>query len=101
MPNYDVERETIDGGYLVICFQCEREFEAVRYDAMFCSSTCRSRHRRSLQQLDKDIDKTKILVNKLISRMPRRGGSNIYRTLTSLRNRIDSALALVEGEDGL
>lgn len=87
-----------EGFYEVQCYQCNKWFESQRYDAAFCSSTCRSRNHREAKQVDKDIIKAKALVNALISRLPRKGDSKIYKELTSLRNRIDSALSTVEGE---
>lgn len=97
--DYEVDIDAnYDGTYSVICYECGTEFEATRFDAAFCGSTCRSRNHRKSKQLDKIIDKAKTLVNDLIARMPKHGESKSYSALMAIRNRIDSALSVVESE---
>jgi len=57
--NYEVDiQANYDGTYDVICIECGEEFQATRFDAAFCSSTCRSRNHRAKQRIDQDIART-------------------------------------------
>jgi len=96
---HDIERITIDGGYRVECGMCGEWFDAVRYDAAYCSSTCRSRYHRSKKILDKRIEHAEKSVNELINHLPKNGESKTYITLLALSRRIASALTQVEMDD--
>jgi hypothetical protein len=96
--NYDVEMTKDAYGYLVECFECGKEFEALRSDVAFCSSTCRSRNHRKKFKLDKDIQKANDLISSLINRLPSSGESKTFIALNELSTKIDNALAFVESE---
>ena len=99
MTNKYYDREIINRGegfYEVECAECGKWFESQRYDAVFCSSTCRSRNHRMIQKLDTDLERLNTLVDDLVNRMPSEGESKTYLALTKLRNRLDNVLALVE-----
>jgi len=93
---YEVDRYKDLEGYIVTCYECGKEFESIRDDSAFCSSTCRSRNHRRKGQLDKDIQKAQHLIETLIARMPSSGESKVYLALTSMSTQIDRALAYVE-----
>jgi len=99
MSNHDVERITTDEGYHVECVMCGNWFDAVRYDASYCSSTCRSRYHRSKKILDRRIERAENSVNELINHLPKNGESKTYITLLALSRRIASALTQVEMSD--
>jgi len=95
------DREIINRGtgvYEVQCAVCEKWFESMRYDASFCSSTCRSRYNRSLAEADKLIAAASKSVAALVDRLPRTGASKTESALKDLRALIDRALASVESE---
>jgi hypothetical protein len=101
MNDAKYDREIINRGtgvYEVQCYECGKWFESMRYDAVFCSPTCRSRNHRSKQELDKKLAQLKTLVQGLIENMPRTGESKTYKELTSIRNQITSALESVDHE---
>ena len=95
---YDVEITKDAYGYLVECFECGKEFEALRSDVAFCSSTCRSRNHRKKFKLDKDIQKAQDLISSLLDRLPASGESKIFIALNEINAKIDNALDSVEGE---
>jgi hypothetical protein len=99
MNDAKYDREIINRGtgtYEVQCYECEKWFESMRYDAVFCSATCRSRNHRHAQKFDKKLAQLKTLVNELITNMPREGESRTYQELTEIRNQIDRALETVD-----
>jgi len=93
---YDVDRYKDIEGYIVTCYECGKEFESIRDDSAFCSSTCRSRNHRRKGKLERDLVKAEHLIESLIARMPSSGESNVFVKLNSISTRIDSALAYVE-----
>jgi hypothetical protein len=98
MPNnYDVDRYKDVEGYIVTCFECGTEFEAVRDDSVFCSPKCRTRNHRKKGQLDKDIAKAKDLIASLVKRMPSSGESKTFVALNEISATIERALAYIEG----
>lgn len=98
MHNHDVEIERDCYGYLVTCVQCGNDFDSSRFDAAFCSSTCRSRNHRSKLKLDKDIAKINKIADELIDGLPRNGESKTYLALNQLIVRLEYAVSSVEGE---
>ena len=67
---HDTERVAQGGWkrtYQVTCFQCGKDFEANRYDASFCSSTCRSRYSREAAKRKARRDDAIDLVQQLVS----------------------------------
>lgn len=96
MATHDTERIRSEDGYQVECVMCGTWFDATRFDASYCSSTCRSRWHRSKKQLDKRIQYAENAVNSLINHLPHRGQSKTYAALLNLSRRIASALAQVD-----
>jgi len=96
--NHNVDITNDGYGYLVVCFQCGKEFEAKRYDSAFCSSTCRSRNHRQKQKLDTDIAKAKALIDSLCERMPRTGESKIYNALNQMIMNMEYHVGNVEAD---
>ncbi len=96
--NHEVDIYKDFDGYLVVCFECGKDFESVRSDSAFCSSKCRVRHHRSKDKLDKDIKKTKDMIASLISRMPSRGESKTFVALNEISADIERALYYVESD---
>jgi hypothetical protein len=48
------------------CEECNRQFDSSRYDAVYCSATCRSKaHRRQFKR-QKAIDRAKVAIDELI-----------------------------------
>lgn len=96
--DYEVDITKDAYGYIVECFECGKEYESIRSDSAFCSSTCRSRNHRNKAKLDKDIDKAKNLIADLIQRMPASGESKTFIALNEISAQIDRALSFVDAE---
>lgn len=79
------------------CLQCRKRFEG-RRDAKFCGSTCRSRHHRRLQCLDKRFDRAFESVGDIAGRAWRRDGvDNSHAViLQQLHQMIDAKLQHLE-----
>lgn len=95
-PDYEVEMYKDLVGYKIECFECGKEYDAVRSDSAFCSSKCRVRNHRKKDKLDKDIQQTKDLIASLINRMPPRGASKTFIALNEIRASIDNATRGIE-----
>lgn len=93
--SHDVERIRTEAGYNVECVMCGTWFEATRYDASYCSSTCRSRYHRAQKQVDKRIERGKNAVGTLINHLPNTGESKTYIALLELSRSIAYALSQV------
>lgn len=63
-----------------ICPQCGETFTG-RRDAKFCSSTCRSRHHRRLDRIDKRFDRARESVLEVARRAWRRDGMDDSNTV--------------------
>lgn len=93
------DRDIINRGtgvYEVCCVQCGKWFTAQRYDASFCSSTCRSRFSRGRAMVDTRRKRAEAAIDDLIKHLPKQGHSKTFKTLDAIQRRIASALAEVE-----
>ena len=79
-------------GYRVECIQCGTWFDATRYDATLCSSTCRSRYRRALIEESKRIERAGKAVDGLIELLPQ---GDALAALVDLEKRIRDAIESV------
>lgn len=102
--SYGAIQKTIGGWgseYEVECFVCHKIFSAKRYDAAFCSATCRSRHLRQRQMAVKRAKEATRAVTALIEHLPSHGADNaVFDALQGLQVLISRALANVEERDG-
>lgn len=96
--SYDREIVNHDGYYTVECVECGKSFDAKRYDAAFCSPTCRTKNHRAKGLLEKRVKKAQESIGELISILPRNRHSKTFDALTTIRKQIDLALASVESE---
>lgn len=92
----ETERIANGFGYDVQCAECGAWFESTRFDAAFCSSTCRSRWHRSKQATERRIERAQNAVESLIDHLPKTRKSITFDALLELQKRISSALASVE-----
>jgi len=102
---HDTERTGLGwgNGYLVTCANpdCGKQFEAKRYDASFCSSTCRSQYRRAGQKRQQVRDNALAAVAALIDQMTFERPSKDSYTVDKLIKQLMSAAAQVESGDQL
>lgn len=94
----DAEKTRLEYGYEVTCAACGTKFESTRYDAAYCSSTCRSKAKRAKGQLDREIAAARAAVDVLVQRLPPVGAGKTFNALMDIQTRIGKALALVESE---
>jgi len=81
-------------GYRVECAVCGTWFDATRFDAAFCSSTCRTRYRRSLKEESKRIERAEGAIDDLINILPD-GEGDALAALIRLQKRIQDAIESV------
>lgn len=94
---HEVDRVKVDDStYRVNCAQCGKVFESSRYDASFCSSTCRSKHTRQQQNRAKEIERLKTHLEKVLQAMPNRGESPEFDALNWVIRRVSKAINWVE-----
>lgn len=79
-------------GYRVECVVCGTWFDATRYDATLCSSTCRSRYRRALIEESKRIERAGKAIDGLIELLPQ---GDALAALVDLEKRIRDAIESV------
>lgn len=99
MKRQGYDREIINRGtgfYEVQCYQCGAWFTSERYDASFCSSTCRSKHARSKQVLQKRIERANNAIDDLLTHLPNTGESKTFNALLDIQNKITKAISNVE-----
>lgn len=94
---HEAERDRVDDkGYQVTCVMCGKQFESVRSDASFCSSTCRSKAHRIEKQRQRDIDLMLQYVDKVCANMKKRGNSVEFDGLNKAIKHISFYLNRVE-----
>lgn len=99
MPVHETDYYRHADGYTVTCYVCGKEFEAERFDATFCSSTCRARQHRKLQRWSKLTNQIDDGLDELIASMPKRGSSPTMQFLQHMQRRIERAIAWVESDE--
>lgn len=101
MQGKDADRIKIDDfTYSVVCYQCERQFEARRADASFCSARCRVAHSREPQKLENAIAFLNGCIYQLSNITSRyKRDKRVYDALLKLRRTIDNLLAEFETQE--
>lgn len=95
----DVDRVKLDTrDYKVTCLQCGNVFESTRSDSAFCGSTCRSRHARQQKNRQREIDRLKQQLEKVLNNMPGMGKSPEFDALDWVLRRVSKAVNNVESK---
>jgi len=94
--NHDVERHSEENEYLVTCTECKKEFSAKRYDAAFCSSTCRGREFRRRVKREQQVGIAIWEVKQMLKNMPSVGKSPEFDACNEIIVLISRALNNVE-----
>lgn len=88
-----------DADYRVVCLQCDREFEARRSDATFCSARCRVAYSREPEKLRKAIEHTELLARMLDARARKyHRSTKMFEAMQALHNSLGASLQRFEGD---
>jgi hypothetical protein len=94
MQAKDTERHKIDDRqYLVTCVECDKEFEATRSDASYCSARCRKQaHMRPVKKQSTIAEMQRIAAWLREKSYEYRYSKDVYEAMQQLANTVNFAL---------
>lgn len=93
---HEVARYPEELEYRTTCVECGEDFYAKRYDAAFCSSTCRSREHRRRANRGVRIAQALYAIDEILKSMPRTGDSPEFEACQKIIRRVTNAVNNVE-----
>ncbi len=79
-----------------ICHWCRQPFEAVRYNAEFCSARCRKAHNRHLQAVAVHLAVAMTALDTLATYRAHEGNQSAFDAMLRIRTRVNSILDVWE-----